>query len=90
MGVSFGIFAREHILTWNHLWNPYSFAVNDKVLKLKPEVKATVIFYTLISAGVAAGASLVLNRSRITILVIAGSAALATFYAITGYIKWGP
>jgi hypothetical protein len=88
MGMTFGVFAREHILTWHHVQDPYVFALGSRLPALQPEQKTGAIVYTLISAGVAAGASLVLNRSRTTLLVIAGGTALVTFYAVTGYFKW--
>jgi hypothetical protein len=88
MGMPFGVFAREHILTWHHVQNPYSFALGYGLSALGSEQKTGAIVFTLISAGVAAGASLVLNRSRTTLLVIAGGTALITFYAVTGYFKW--
>ncbi len=88
MGMPFGVFAREHLLTWNHVQNPYVFELGSGLPALQPEQKTGAIVYTLISAGVAAGASLVLNRSRTTLLLIAGGTALATFYAVTGYFKW--
>lgn len=88
MGTSFEVFARDHILTWNHLQNPYAFVVKGQALKLKPQEISSAKVYSLFSAGLATGASYVLDRSRTTIFLIAGSTVLATFYAVTGYFKW--
>jgi hypothetical protein len=84
MAMSFGVFSREHILTWNHLLSPFSFEAKGKVLELTSRQKANA----LIPAGIAIGASLVLDRSRTTLFVIAAGTALTTFYAVTGYFKW--
>jgi hypothetical protein len=65
MAMPFEVFAREHLLTWDHLQNPYTIR---RGRELKPEQKTNAIVITLISAGVAAGASLVLDRSRLLLL----------------------
>jgi hypothetical protein len=88
MGMPFGVFFREHILTWDHLQSPYSYELGSGLLELKPEQKTGAIVFMLLSTGIAAGAFLVLNRSRTTLLLIAGGTALVTFYAVTGYFKW--
>jgi hypothetical protein len=88
MGTSFEVFARNLTLTWNHLQSPYSLEVKGKRRQLKYERKAAAIACGFISAGLAAGASYVLDRSRMTIFLSAAGTALATFYAITGYFKW--
>ncbi len=71
MAVSFGVFARQHILTWNHLLSPYSLGFRGRMLELESEMKTDAIGGALILGVVAAGTSLVLNRSRTTLLLIA-------------------
>src|SRR5579862_2881943 len=88
MATFFEVFVREHILTGSHFRNPYSFEVQGKGRKLMYERKAAAIVCGFISAGLAAGASYVLDRSRTTILLSAAGTALTTFYAVTGYFKW--
>ncbi len=87
MAVPFGVFARQYILTWNHLLSPFSFEFRG-ARELNPKQKARAQFHALINAGGAAGISLILNPSRTTLFVIAGGTALVTFYAVTGYFKW--
>ncbi len=48
MGRPFGVFAREYILTWDHVQAPYSFAWGDKDLALKSEQRASSIAFTVI------------------------------------------
>ncbi len=85
MGASFGVFFREHILTWNHLQSPFSFVVRGEAKEIDPYHQVASEF---IAAGVATGASYLLESSRTNILLIAGGTALTTFYAVTGYFKW--
>ncbi len=85
MAMPFEVFAKQYLLTWDHLQNPYTIR---REREIKPEQKTQAVVGTLIAAGVAAGACLVLDRSRTTLLVIAGGTALVTFYAVTGYFKW--
>ena len=83
--MSFGVFAREHILTWNHVKSPNSFEVNYRRLKLTDNDKAIAMIF----AGLAAGAApLVLNRSRATLILIVVGTSLTTLYAAKGYFKW--